>query len=104
MKESVLSRQSPFVYFWLGVLTGALIVVGSLMVRSSMADEGSTSVLRGPAVQQQVVNPGTTRAIGTPGMKQAIGTPGMTQAIGTPGMKQSIGTPGMKQAIGTPGM
>ncbi len=96
MKESILSRQSPFVYFWLGLLTGALIVVGSLMIRSSIANEASTSVLRTlPAVQQQVVNPGTTRAIGTPGMKQAIGTPGMTQAIGTPGMTKAIGTPGM---------
>lgn len=94
MKESVLSRQSPFVYFWLGVLTGALIVVGSLMVRSSMADEGSTSVLRGPAVQQQVVNPAVLKGISTPGTKVGISTPGTKVNISTPGTKVGISTPG----------
>ncbi len=47
MKATALARQPAFVYFWLGVLTGALIVMASLMIRS-YADNGAASVLRAP--------------------------------------------------------
>lgn len=44
MKAIALSRQPTFIYFWLGILTGALIVMASLMIRS-YADNGTASVL-----------------------------------------------------------
>lgn len=104
MKESVLSRQSPFVYFWLGILTGALIVVGSLMIRS-MADDGSTSVLRSflnprTQVQQQgIINPDMKTGIINPDMKTGIINPDMKtgkSGIINPDMKTGIINPDMK--------
>lgn len=79
MKESVLSRQSPFVYFWLGILTGALIIVGSLMIQSGANNDGTASILRttttdysrtttSPTATTTIISPETMLSIGTPGM------------------------------------
>ncbi len=84
MKDSsILSSRSPFVYFWLGILTGALIVIASFMLRS-MSYDGGASVLQ---------SPGTVRSINVPTSK------GAAQSINVPtskGAAQSINVPTSK--------
>lgn len=45
MKASTLSRQSPFVYFWLGILTGAIVTLSLLMIQP-YGNNGAASVVR----------------------------------------------------------
>lgn len=91
MKDSsLLSPRSPFVYFWLGILTGALIVIASFMLRSMSYDGGasvlpilrSTPKITAPA---PVVSPATLKGINTPGTINSINTPGTIRGINTPG-------------------
>ncbi len=93
MKASALSRQSPFVYFWLGMLTGILLVIGSFMIRS-MADEGATSIFRsGRAVQNMA--PSAARSMEAPNMVNS-----QTNSINNPDMKVGINNPDMKVGKG----
>ena len=75
MKENMLARQSPFVYFWLGVLTGALLIIASFMVKS-LANDGTASLLnifKTPAAQVQ--NAGAAKGINDPDTRVGINDP-----------------------------
>ncbi len=91
MKASTLSDKNNLMYFGLGILAGALLIILVMMIRN-YAETGSASLFRSNRAAN-LNNPVIEQSIGTPGMKNAIGTPGMKN-IGTPGMK-NIGTPGM---------
>lgn len=101
MKSHALAKQSPFFYFWVGVLTGALIVGASFMIRS--ARDGSAYVLRS-ATQSVGSYAQSTQGVGTPGANNCINPPGMKTGANSAGSKNSINPPGMLKGINPPGM
>lgn len=87
MKDSsLLSSRSPFVYFWLGILTGALIVIASFMLRSMSYDGGASvlPILRStPRISAPAVtSPATLKGITSPNTK-SITSPN-TKSITSP--------------------
>lgn len=89
MKAQSLSAHNPFVYFWLGILTGALIILASLMVQQ-YAFEGSASVLNNPATSRSINVPtsmGAARSINVPTSLGAAVSAGAAKSINVPTSK-----------------
>lgn len=47
MKASALVSRNTFVYFWLGILTAAVVVLATIMLNSLMAANTRADLLRG---------------------------------------------------------
>lgn len=82
--KSLAMSNSTFVYFWLGVLTGALIILATLMIKN-VASNGAASLLG-----SYYYYPITSTSMGTPQTSTSMGTP---QTLVDPLRTTSMGTP-----------
>lgn len=85
-------KNATFIYFWLGLLTGALIIIMTMMVQSAIRD-GQTSLFRAydtrsitnpQTLDEGITNPQTYEGITNPQTYDSITNPQTTESITNP--------------------
>lgn len=84
--EAALHKNASFIYFWLGLLTGALIVIITMMFQSALRD-GQASILRDYSLRTydtSITDPQTLNSITDPQTRTSITDPQTLNAITDP--------------------
>lgn len=93
--KGFLGHNNSFVYFWLGILTGAVIILATIMIQS-FANDGLTSLLRTRSAAVTPISAQQTQQMGTPVQSvQSVQMSTPTQMGGPTQYNQygSMGTP-----------
>lgn len=80
--SSATYKNASFIYFWLGLLTGALVIILTMMIQSAFRD-GQASLFNTYSIRG-ITTPQTLNSITTPQTLNAITTPQTLNAITTP--------------------
>lgn len=93
-------KSASFIYFWLGLLTGALIIIMTIILQSAMTD-GQASIFSGSR-GRNITNPQTTNTITNPQTKTGITNPQTMNGITNPQTTNAITNPQTKTGITNP--
>lgn len=102
-------KSASFIYFWLGLLTGALIIIMTIILQSAMTD-GQASIFSGsrgrnianPQAASAPLDPQDVKTITNPQTKTEITNPQTTNSITNPQTKTGITNPQTKNGITNP--
>ncbi len=84
-------KSASFIYFWLGLLTGALVIIMTLMMQSALSD-GQASIFSGYKVRG-ITNPQTMNGITNPQTRTGITNPQTMNGITNPQTMNGITNP-----------
>lgn len=84
-------KNASFIYFWLGLLTGALIIIMTLIMQSALSD-GQASIFSGYKVRG-ITNPQTMNGITNPQTRTSITNPQTMNGITNPQTMNGITNP-----------
>ncbi|MCX6733700.1 MAG: hypothetical protein NTX63_02710 [Candidatus Peregrinibacteria bacterium] len=84
-------KNASFIYFWLGLLTGALIIIMTIILQSAV-NNGQASIFSGYSVRG-ITNPQTVNGITNPQTRNGITNPQTKTGITNPQTLNGITNP-----------